>query len=297
MTLLHIGNIADAQWHLSRAMDSYTEERHAKEPMGDPGVMALAYLARAAMLSGRTREARRLDGEVLALAERVRKPPDTLDALTWSAMLHAMMGQPQEALEKAESAVRGADELGMQPRMAEARSVRAWANAALGRVSEGIQEMRIVDEVFFGTGTLGRSRSGGARWAGFHTGFLAETYGSAGLFDEGIAAVDAALEALPERHVERSNLLRLRGELVLGSVRPTDEQFDLAEQYYRKAIDIAHEQGTVAYELRAALSLAHLMTSRGRAEEGRTAVSRALGAFADGDETAHVREAKALLGE
>lgn len=297
MTLLHIGNMADAQRHLSRATDLYTEERHVKEPLGDPGVLALSYLARAAMLSGCTREACRLDGEALALAERVRKPPDTLDALTWSAMLHAMMGQPEEALEKAESALRGADELGLQPRMAEARSVRAWAKAALGRVSEGLQEMRVVDEVFFGTGSLGRYRSGGIRWAGFHTGFLAETYRTAGLFDEGIAAVEAALEALPGRHVERSNLLRLRGELVAGSARPTGEQFDLAEQYYRKAIDIAHEKGTAAYELRAALSLAHLLTSRGHAEEGRMAVSRALEAFADGDETPHVREAKALLVE
>lgn len=126
---------------------------------------------------------------------------------------------------------------------------------------------------------------------------LAEGLGRAGRVIEGLETIDQAL-TLSNRHEERwcfPELLRVQGELRLleGSV----ESARSAEDCFRQALDGSHIDGTLAWELRAATSLARLWRDQHRVAEARELLGSAYGHFTEGFATADLRAAKSLLGE
>ena len=145
---------------------------------------------------------------------------------------------------------------------------------------------------------LEEMREGGA--APGYPAFLAlfaRGLGLAGQVTEGLAVIDQALE-LSERHEERWSLpevLRNKGELLLlgGSVGAAVA----AEDCLRQALDWAHRDGTLSYELRAAFSLGRVWRGQGRIGEARDLVSAVYGRFTEGFDTADLKTAKALLDE
>jgi hypothetical protein len=145
---------------------------------------------------------------------------------------------------------------------------------------------------------LEEMREGGA--APGYPAFLAlfaRGLGLAGQVTEGLAAIDQALE-LSERHEERWSLpevLRNKGELLLlgGSVGAAVA----AEDCFRQALDWAHRDGTLSYELRVAFSLGRLRRDQGRIGEARDLVSAVYGRFTEGFDTADLKTAKALLDD
>ncbi len=70
-----------------------------------------------------------------------------------------------------------------------------------------------------------------------------------------------------------------------------------AEGCFHQAIDVAHRQGARSFELRAESSLARLWQRQGKTAEARQALSKVYGDFAEGFDTADLRDAKALLDE
>jgi len=58
---------------------------------------------------------------------------------------------------------------------------------------------------------------------------------------------------------------------------------------------VARRQGALAWELRAAMSLAQLWQGHGRAQEARTLLSGVAQRFTEGHATADLRQAAALL--
>ena len=69
------------------------------------------------------------------------------------------------------------------------------------------------------------------------------------------------------------------------------------ETAYRRALAVAREQGTRGFELRAAVSLARLLTEQARRGEARDLLAPIYGWFAEGFDTQDLKEAKALLDE
>ena len=145
---------------------------------------------------------------------------------------------------------------------------------------------------------LEEMREGGAApgYPAFLT-LLARGLGLARQVTEGLAVIDQALE-LSERHEERWSLpevLRNKGELLLlgGSVGAAVA----AEDYFRQALDWAHLDGTLSYELRAAFSLGRLRRDQGRSSEAHDLVASVYGRFAEGFDTADLKTAKALLDD
>ena len=87
---------------------------------------------------------------------------------------------------------------------------------------------------------------------------------------------------------------RLRGELTGRLPYPDPAK---AEDSFRTALAIAHEQGTRGYELRAATSLARLWGEQGRRDEARDLLAPLYGWFTEGFGTADLKEARRLLDE
>jgi predicted ATPase len=109
-------------------------------------------------------------------------------------------------------------------------------------------------------------------------------------------ALDTAEEALAR--TERSNALwwmpeaiRIKGEVLLTCKANTHP----AEDHFHRSLDLAHRQGALSWELRAAASLARLLRDQGRSAEALALLLPVYDRFTEGFETADLKAAKALL--
>jgi tetratricopeptide (TPR) repeat protein len=89
-----------------------------------------------------------------------------------------------------------------------------------------------------------------------------------------------------------SDLHRIAAECHLALDEP-----DEAEAALGQAIATARSQGALTFELRAATALARLCRGRDDAAAARASLQRVLDALGDGEETRHVRRARACLVE
>ena len=124
-------------------------------------------------------------------------------------------------------------------------------------------------------------------------GLLAETLSRAGLVVEGLAAIGEALEQ-SEGDGERwfvAELVRVRGEL-----RLREGAAAVAEEDFRRSLELARGQGALAWELRAATSLARLWQRQGRPAEARKLLAPIRCRFTEGFATPDLKAATTLLG-
>ena len=126
--------------------------------------------------------------------------------------------------------------------------------------------------------------------------YLAEALALNGAIEEGLQAVAAALAEAEASgtHWADAELHRLRGNL-LGRLPSND--WTEAETCFRTALSVAREQGSRGFELRAALSLARLLSAQGRRGEARDLLSPVYRWFTEGFDTPDLQETKALLDE
>jgi adenylate cyclase len=146
----------------------------------------------------------------------------------------------------------------------------------------------------------------------YFAGLVAEARGRLGQIREALATIDGALDELGSTggRVYGAELYRLKGALILGqlgdapggvgSKRGTAKGGDKlqadGEECIRKALDIARHQGAKMWELRAAMSLARLLRTRGEEKEALRELEQIYGWFTEGLSTPDLREARALLG-
>jgi predicted ATPase len=117
-----------------------------------------------------------------------------------------------------------------------------------------------------------------------------------GRLDEALVAVGEGLDgAVQGEHgydLFFAELLRVKGEILLRR-----EAVTAAEVSFREAINIAGQQETLLWELRACLSLARLRANQGRGGEARGLVAQVYDRFTEGFGVPDLRMAKAFLDE
>jgi len=123
---------------------------------------------------------------------------------------------------------------------------------------------------------------------------LAEALTLTGRIAEGLAVLEAGIEQSEAGWVT-PELLRLRGELFL--LHSTPAIAETAEDIFRQALDGAHQQGALSWELRAATSLARLLRDRGRSADAVACLHPIYDRFTEGFGTADLIVAKRLLDE
>jgi predicted ATPase/class 3 adenylate cyclase/DNA-binding winged helix-turn-helix (wHTH) protein len=126
-------------------------------------------------------------------------------------------------------------------------------------------------------------------------GELAVCLGQTGEIALGLETVDEALARCEARGEDWyiPELLRIRGELIL--LQSAEHAFGAAEQHFRRALDRAHGQGALSWELRAATNLARLWRDRGSSAEARDLLGSIYRRFSEGFATADLQGAKNLL--
>jgi predicted ATPase len=104
--------------------------------------------------------------------------------------------------------------------------------------------------------------------------------------------IEQAVSAVGEVQIVLPGVLWRRGELHL---KRGDET--LADRDFREVVAVAQRMGSKAYELRATTSLARLLAKHGKRDEARAMLAEIYNWFAEGSDTADLKEAKALLDE
>jgi predicted ATPase len=121
---------------------------------------------------------------------------------------------------------------------------------------------------------------------------LAEALTGSGRIAEALAAVQVGIE-LSDGGWITPELLRLEGELFLAQGAPAAAK--TAEGLFRRALDAARPQGALSWELRAATSLARLLSSRGRPADAIACLQPIYDRFTEGFGNADLSAAKRVL--
>jgi len=125
-------------------------------------------------------------------------------------------------------------------------------------------------------------------------GLLADALALTDAIDDGLKVLTEALAAAEASGARGADaeLHRLRGDLLRRLPSP---EFTEVEGCFRRALAVAREQGTLGFELRAAVSLARLLNELGRCAEAHDLLAPVYGRFTEGFDTPDLKEAEALL--
>jgi predicted ATPase len=123
---------------------------------------------------------------------------------------------------------------------------------------------------------------------------LAEALGQAGQIAEGLAMIDEVIDRSDRgrEHWTRAELLRIKGELLLLDGPASAAA---AEDHLRAALNWAHQHDALSWELRAATSLARMLSSQGRSADAVAVLQPMYDRFSEGFDTTDLKTAKALL--
>jgi predicted ATPase len=122
---------------------------------------------------------------------------------------------------------------------------------------------------------------------------LAEAYGKVGQLDEGLQALDEALQWVQrnDEHLYEAEVYRIKGELLLRHDVPDTAG---AEQCFQRALRVARQQEAKSWELRAAMSLSRLWQQEGKRDEARELLLPVYSWFTEGFDTADLQDARVL---
>jgi class 3 adenylate cyclase/predicted ATPase/ribosomal protein L40E len=293
-SLFLFGKLIPALEHMERGISLYDPQTHHVHAFLyglDPGVFCLARTAWLLELLGHSDQASKRMAEALALAHRQSHAFSLAVALLHALSVFDLRREWPALQQQAEAAIAVCREQGFASILAQATMWRGYALAQQGQTEEGIALMR--------GGLDAQLATGASLFRPLFLCFLAEACGTAGRFEEGLAAVAEAIAIMgktDERYYE-AELHRLNGDLVLrrSGVEAEPSVQTEAEECFRKSIEIARQQEARSFELRAVTSLSRLWKQQGKKEQARQMLAEIYGWFSEGFDTKDLKEAKALI--
>ena len=254
--------------------DAHAHREHSSLYGGhDPQVCAHGIGAAALCLRGFPDQASKRIELALDFARKLNHPGSLAHALDFAATFDRMCDQPGRTLERAEALAACGAQHGFADYEVRGRAFRGWALARLGKVEEGLAELR--------ASMLAQRETGMSEDFSFFLEMLAEVYGLLGKPEEGLTAIDEALQdALRNEAAFWSSATKRRQALLMlqsDAARITDAIASL-----RDAVSIAREQRARFLELQAALDLARLLKQTGDAGDARSVIEAGYNGLSEG---------------
>jgi adenylate cyclase len=289
MSRLHQGELVASREHYDEVVKLYDVAQHRRYVQlyrFDPAIHSAGQMVRLLWLLGYPDQARRKAEESVALARGLSSPLSLAFIQLFTAQLYQNLRDAEKTRETAGECIALCDEQAIQLERAWAECWYGWAIAELGDTEGGLSQIR---------SALDTQLAIGSRVArGYAQAVRAEALWHAGRSEEGFEAVEDGL-AVSKRNGEPfydADLWRLKGELL-----KTQDKTAEAECCFHKAIEIARQQAGKSLELRASTSLARLWREQGKRKEAQQMLGEIYAWFAEGFDTADLKEAASLLGE
>jgi serine/threonine protein kinase/tetratricopeptide (TPR) repeat protein len=284
-----LGDWATARTHLEQAIAYYDPREHYTHAFlyggHDPRVSCTGYAALSLWMLGYPEQALQRGQEALALARDLGHPTSLAQAQVLITLLHQFRRDVTETLKLAEALQGLAADQELLFYSAAASVLRGWALVERGCSAEGMAQIRL------GFDTGGPTR---AHLRPYSLTVLAEAWGKAENFAEGLAVLATALKEVDETGIcfNEPELRRLKGEflLALDPENPAE-----AEACFVQAVAIARRHQARTLELRATISLGRLWQRQGRRDEALAALAAVYGTFTEGFTTPDLVDAAAFL--
>jgi len=289
-TLAFMGDIVEAKAHYNEALALYrpAEHRRLMTRFGqDLGVTCLAFRSMALWLLGYPEAALNDADCALMEARQIEHAATLMFTLNFPILVNTYCGNYHAANERLKELVALAEEKGAPFRKAEGVLRRGYILTLTGAA-------KAVEIVTAGI-DLWRS-AGSTIFTPEHEFMLASAHADAGQFDDAwrcIGAAMTAMQATKERWCE-AEAHRVAGEIALKSPQRDEAK---AQAYFEHSLTIARAQHAKSWELRAATSLARLLSYQGKRKMARDLLAPIYDWFTEGFNTSDLRKAKALLRE
>ncbi len=285
-TRLHVGDLAAARLHLEHALTTAEGVDGADRRRGLPRVAA--YLAWALWHLGYPDQALARGEEALAIADDAASPHSSAFALGYVGWVLMQRGEFARAKELAARLAMLSSEYGLIYWVQMAEFTQGMAAVREGDAPGGIARLRKAIVAMRATGArvgipyllceLARAELIGGHRAEAHAAL----------------AQAATLADASGNLLYAAETLRLRGEIAssddasaMGNASP--------EKSFRASLELARRQGAVAFELRAATSLAGLWAADGHAARATRLLAPIHARFDEGADTADLARASTLL--
>ena len=283
------GEMVEARGHLERALALFEPGRDDDLALRfgqDPGVVAMVQLANALWRLGEVERAvslaRDADARIAALAHAPSRVYGRMMAAQF-ALLRGDLGQIEPNGSELARLARDYDLKFWRPFGV---FFEGWVKVERGALPEGLADMRRGAELVHEQNVLALDGVLGLA--------LGEAEARSGDPERALVTVDEALASTAGTRGRAwdAELHGLRGEILL---QRDPSHSSPAEQAFQTAIAVARRQGARSLALRAALSLAKLYQSTGRAVEAHAVLAPALEGFAPTPEMPEIAVAQALL--
>jgi class 3 adenylate cyclase/tetratricopeptide (TPR) repeat protein len=289
LTFLWQGNFIEAHARLKEALRIYASGRDhdIRFRFGtDTSAVAMVYLAQAKWLLGNVDGARELMKGAVARAGITAHAPTVTNVDYFRAVFEVLRGDAGAALRTADSLLELTRQHGLSVYVTLGTMCLAWARARLGDRETAVAEFRKALATYTGQGNSGH--------VPLYQGLLAKLEADRQDTEAALIRMDAALALANEtgEHWTDSFLHRIRGDILLMH---NPANMVPAEEAFLAAIAIAQKQKAKSFELGAALSLAKLFHSTGRAADAHAVLAPALEGFAPTPEFQQIEEAQMLL--
>jgi class 3 adenylate cyclase/tetratricopeptide (TPR) repeat protein len=283
------GQYQDSRRHLEQSICSYDEERDCRSYLRfgvDTGVASKCFLAITMWPLGDVTEARSLSEDAIELARRINHVPTFAYAHGSIALLHILRDDFRSALLHSKATLELSQEHGMPLYESWSHAFRGWARWRGGDEAAGIEEMRSGIQLMVGQGRF--------TFAHLARAFLAQAEAACGYHDDALENIAAGLLDVKDtgQNAFASTLHCTEGE-ILSTREPSNPA--PAERAFLSAIEIAREQKTRSFELRAALGLAKLYQRTCRAAYARSVLAPALQGLSPSADFPDVAEARSHL--
>jgi class 3 adenylate cyclase/predicted ATPase len=290
-TLAFMGNLVEAKAHYNEALALYrpAEHRRLMTRFGqDLRVTCLAFRSMAAWLLGYPETALRDADRALMEARQIEHAATLMFTLNFPILISTYCGNYDAANEHLKELVTLAEEKGAPFRKAEGVLRRGYVLTLTGQAAKAVEMV---------TSGIDLWRSAGSTiFTPEHQFMLAIAHADAGQFDKAWRCIDkatAAMQATKERWCE-PEAHRVAGEIALKSPQ---RDVAKAQEYFEHAVTLARAQQAKSWELRAAMSLARLLSDQGKRQMARDLLAPIYDWFTEGFDTSDLRNAGALLGE
>jgi predicted ATPase len=281
------GDLRSARPHLERVLAHYAvaDDQRAYFPLNPLNLAEYtqAVYARVLWLQGFPDQAMRTAAETVEQARSINNA--TLFHCALSACLIALwVGDLRAAASYIEMLLDSSKNQELPLYSAFGHACQGMLAIRSGDIAMGVQYLRT------GVDRLG----GGDSELSFFVSQLAEALGRLDQIAEGLAVIEKVIDRSDRDgdHCMMAEFLRIKGELLsLGGPASAAA----AEDHLRAALDWAHRQDALSWELRAATSLARMLRSQGRSSEAVVLLQRTYDRFSEGFDTDDLKAAKALL--
>ena len=281
-SLIQIPDYTRARRHLEAGIPLYEPSMHESHCVQfgghDPGACGLRAMGLTGWTMGQVDQAVKWTRDGIGMGRRHDYTVAT--AQLAAAFVHKQRGDHDAAERVATELIQRAERNALGGFTPWAQMFLAWAVGRRGDVAAGIAQLEEIRP------RLGMDDAG-------YLSMLLDLYVEAGDFASGRALLQDlfARSALKDEHVYQAELLRYRGEFhwLAGDV-------DSAAADFRSAQELAHEQGALSFELRAATRFAQLRRETDP-EACLALLTGVYSRFEEGFETEDLRRARVLLDD